>query len=165
MLKEEKRKRKQETKRKEGERKTQKREMAVSSKKLVIGILALIAGTLFVIKLALGADKLMSTNNDNNNSNNNKGNNPSSSSKTKAGNKKGGLYEYQQSYLQYDSSSTTYTFAVISDKDKDSKVTGEDGKTKWESNLMTGTLKRDPTTHKYTVSFSNKVNSTTHTLT
>lgn len=164
MLKEEKRKRKQETKRKErkGER---KREMAVSSKKLVIGILALIAGTLFVIKLALGADKLMSTNNDNNNSNNNKGNNPSSSSKSKAGNKKGGLYEYQQSYLQYDSSSTTYTFAVISDKDKDSKVTGEDGKTKWESNLMTGTLKRDPTTHKYTVSFSNKVNSTAYTLT
>lgn len=135
--------------------------MALSSKKLIIGIFALIAGTLCVIKLALGADRMMSTHNENNSKNNN--NNAATPAKSKADSKKDSLYKYQQSYLQYDSSSTTYTIAVISDKDKDSKVT-KDGKSKWESNLMTGTLKRDPVTHKYSVSFSNKVNKCIPTL-
>lgn len=126
--------------------------MALLSRKLIIIPFALIAGTLLVIKLALGADKLMSTNNEGSNSN-------TANTKTNSNNnnKKSGLYEYQQSYLQYDSSSTTYSIAVISDKDKDSKVTTSEGKTKWESNLMTGVLKRDPSTRKYSVTFSNKV--------
>ena len=129
--------------------------MALLSKKLIIILFGFIAGTLCVIKLALSANSAMGSKNENKSSlsstNNNNNNN---------GKKKGGIYNFQQSYLQYNKSSTVYKIAVISDKDKDSKVVSNESKAKWTSDLMIGTLRRDPSTHKYSVSFQEKVNNT-----
>ena len=75
---------------------------------------------------------------------------------TKAREKKtttGKLYELQQSYLKYSKDSTEYRIAAISDKDKASKVKKDDGKLSWESDLMLGTLRRNPYSGRYSVEF------------
>ena len=66
----------------------------------------------------------------------------------------GKLYELQQSYLKYSKDSTEYRIAAISDKDKASKVKKkDDSKLSWESDLMLGTLRRNPYSGRYSVEF------------
>jgi len=60
-------------------------------------------------------------------------------------------YFYQQMYLKYTNTSTTYNFAVIADKDKASKNGNA-----WESNLLNGVLTRDES-GKYFVSWKDTV--------
>jgi len=61
-------------------------------------------------------------------------------------------YSHQQSYLKYSSSSVSYNFSVISDKDKASKNGNA-----WESILQSGVLTRDVRTGEYSITWTGKV--------
>jgi hypothetical protein len=63
-------------------------------------------------------------------------------------------YLLQKTYLKYDSSSTEYKIAVVSDMDKKSKI---DKENTWRSVLKEGLLRRDPTTRKYSVTWTKEV--------
>lgn len=103
-----------------------------------------------IVYLKSGFESTGSTNNNNNN----KGTNQPSKKAPKEAT--GKLYELQQSYLKYTQDSTEYRIAAISDKDKASKVKKDNGKLSWESDLMLGTLRRNPYTGRYSVEFEEK---------
>lgn len=60
-------------------------------------------------------------------------------------------YLYQQNYMKYSSSNTSYNISVVADRDKASKSTTNQGV--WESVLLNGVLTRDEYTGQYSVSW------------
>jgi hypothetical protein len=63
-------------------------------------------------------------------------------------------YLLQKTYLKYDSSSTEYTIAIVSDMDKKSKI---DQENTWRAIMKEGRLTRDPLTKKYSVTWLKEV--------